>query len=176
MAKEKSKKNKKDLKNESTVKEAKIVETKTVEKKQKKGSKNTVISELKNNTPFLILLCVVVILTAALILLAYSKKVPKTSDGDYIVASVKGKDITANDLYEALKEKNGSDALMHLIDTYIAEKEVKITEEDEKYVKEVVDYYKEYAEYYKTDLATFLANYVIYISGIETTSVSVFCG
>lgn len=94
-------------------------------------------------------------------------KINLLENGSYVIATVNGKSFTTNDLYAALKENYGTDVLMDLIDTYIAEKEVKITDEDKKYVQEVVDYYKQYAEYYNTDLATFLANYVG-LNGIST--------
>jgi len=157
----------------------KKVETKVTEKKvevkevvkTKKGKKESrikvLIAKHMDNTPFVIASCVVVLLLAALILVLCLKRVPKTSKGEEILATLNGKTITANELYEALKEKNGTEELVNLIDTYIADKEVEITDEHKEYVKEVVDYYKEYAEYYGVDLATFLANYVG-LTGITT--------
>lgn len=135
--------------------------------KKEKGKFNDLVDRVINNTPFVISLCVIVILVGLLIFSLCSKKVPKTSKGEDIVASVKGKTITAEELYQSLKESYGTNTLVNLIDTYIADKEVKITKEDKEYVKEVVKYYKEYAEYYGTDLATFLANYVG-LTGITT--------
>ena len=149
---------------------AKKVEVKEVVK-TKKGKKESrvkvLIAKLMDNTPFVVASCVVILLLAALILVLCLKRVPKTSNGDEILATINGKTITANELYEALKEKNGTEELVSLIDTYIADKEVEITDEHKEYVKEVVDYYKEYAEYYGVDLATFLANYVG-VTGITT--------
>lgn len=115
---------------------------------------------LKNNTPFVIATCCAIILLGALILTLCTKRIPKTKNGDEIIATLKGKTITAETLYQQLKEENGTKALIDVIDDYIANKEVKITEDDKKYVKDVVDYYKQYAEYYNTDLKSFLANYV----------------
>ncbi len=154
--------------------EAKVTEKKVEVKevvKTKKGKKESkvkvLIAKLMDNTPFVVAACVVVLLLAALILVLCLKRVPKTSNGDEILATVNGKTITANELYEALKEKNGTEELVSIIDSYIADKEVEITDEHKEYVKEVVDYYKEYAEYYGVDLATFLANYVG-LTGITT--------
>lgn len=158
---------------------AKKVETKVMEKKvevkevvkTKKGKKESkvkvLIAKLMDNTPFVVAACIVVLLLAALILVLCLKRVPKTSKGEEILATLNGKTITANELYEALKEENGTNTLVNIIDTYIADKEVEITDEHKEYVKEVVDYYKEYAEYYGVDLATFLANYVG-LTGITT--------
>ena len=134
--------------------------------KTKKGKKESLVSKAKvlvnkvmENTPLVITLCIIIVLVAALILTLCLKRVPRISEGKQVFATITGKTITADDLYEELKEENGYDALINIIDSYIADKEVEITEENEKYVQEVVDYYKEYAEYYGTDLATFLASY-----------------
>ena len=139
------------------VKEEKVEEVvkKPVEKKG-----DSLITKITNNTPFAIALCIIIVLIAVIIFMACYKRVPKTSDGKEVLATVKGKKITADDLYEKLKEENGNEMLLSIIDDYIAEKEVTVTDDDKKYVDEVVDYYKEYAEYYGVDLATFLANYV----------------
>ena len=157
----------------------KKVETKVTEKKvevkevvkTKKGKKESrvkvLITKLMDNTPFVVMTCVVVLLLAALILVLCLKRVPKTSKGEEILATVNGKTITANELYESLKEKNGTEELVSIIDTYIADKEIEESKDHDKYVKEVVDYYKEYAEYYGVDLPTFLANYVG-LTGITT--------
>ena len=158
---------------------AKKVDAKVTEKKievkevvkTKKGKKESkvkaMIAKLMDYTPFVVAACVVVVLLAALIFTLCIKRVPKTSNGDEILATVNGKTITADELYEALKEENGTEKLVSIIDTYIADKEVEVTDEHKEYVKEVVDYYKEYAEYYGVDLATFLANYVG-LTGITT--------
>lgn len=126
-------------------------------KVEKKGK---CMCKLTNNTPFMISICVIVILLAALIYCGFSRRIPKVKNGDEVIATLKGKKITAQDLYQELKEENGTNALINAVDEYIASKEVKITKDDEKYVQEVVDYYKEYANYYNTDLKTFLTNYV----------------
>ena len=146
-------------KDKVTEKVEKVQEIEKVEEikpiKETKGER-----DLKNNTPFVIAACCCVILLGALILTLCVKRIPKVKNGNEVLATLKGKNITAEDLYQQLKEENGTKALLDVIDDYIANKEVKVTEEDKKYVKEVVDYYKQYAEYYNTDLKTFLANYV----------------
>ena len=159
MPKKTTKKNTKGTKNTTSKKvEAKTtpvknVETKVTEKvevkkvkKEKKGKAKAVVTKVMENTPFVISLCAIVLLVAALILALCTKRVPTTSKGEEILATVNGKTITADELYLSLKDSHGTDALINLIDTYIADKEVKITEENKKYVQEVVDYYKEYAE------------------------------
>lgn len=144
----------------------KTVEVKKVEtKKEKKG--NEIVNKIMENKPFAISLCVIIVLVAVLILTLCIKSIPKTKDGNDILVSLKGKNITADDLYVNLKDEYGEDALLELIDEYIAEKEVKVTKADKEYVKQVVDYYKEYADYYGVDFATFLTTYVG-INGVET--------
>lgn len=141
-----------------------VKEVPVVKKENKKG-KN--VNSLMNNTPFVAACCVIILLVAVLVFVLCTKRVPLTSKGEEIVATIKGKKITADELYLSLKDAGGKDELLSIIDEYIAEKEVTITEEDEKEVKKIVDYYVDYAEYYETDLATFLANYVG-ITGIST--------
>ncbi|MBQ9071622.1 MAG: peptidylprolyl isomerase [Bacilli bacterium] len=165
------------------VKKVEVKETnKTVVKKEKKNKKKgnfkskvkalgskikTLFAKIIDNTPFAISLCIILLLVGALLFTVVSKRVPKTSEGKEIVATLNGKKITADELYESLKESYGTDSLINIIDTYIAEKEVKVTDDDKEYVQEVVDYYKEYAEYYGVDLATFLSSYMG-LSGITT--------
>ena len=144
-----------------------VVETKKGNVKKANTSLNTLVTKTMNNTPFVIALCVIIVLLAGLIFMLCFKRVPKTSKGNEIIATINGKTITADELYETLKEDHGTDSLINLIDTYIANKEIEITEENKEYVQETVDYYKEYAEYYGVDLATFLANYVG-LNGITT--------
>ena len=147
--------------------ETKAVEPKVVtkvEKNKKKGKCKNIINKVINNTPFAISLCVIVILIAILIFVLCIKKVPKNSNGEELLATINGKEITANELYEKLKESHGTDALINLIDEYISEKEVKLTDEDKKYVQEIVDSWKEQAESYDMDLVTLVANYGLTIS------------
>ena len=153
------------------VETAKKIEAKKVEEKvmpkvkeEKKGNK---FAAYIKNTPFLIAACVAIILLICLIISLFCKVVPKVKNGDEVLVSLKGKNITAQKLYEELRTQYGDEELLNMIDSYIADKEVKITDDDKKYVDEVVDYYKQYAEYYGTDLASFLANYVG-LKGITT--------
>lgn len=149
----------------------KKVKTKKLEVKKSfnemKGKAKVIVDKAMSNVPFVCALCVAILLLAGLILALCTKRVPLTSDGKEIIATLKGKEITADELYVSLKDTYGTDALVNIIDTYITDKEVTIKDEDKEYVQEVVDYYKEYAEYYKTDFATFLASYVG-LTGIET--------
>lgn len=85
---------------------------------------------------------------------------PKLENGEEVIASINGKEITADELYNELKTSYGYDSLLGMIDLYIAEQEIETTKEIETYVQEVVDYYKQYAEMLQVDFETFLKSYV----------------
>ena len=140
-----------------------IVQEKITERKE---TNRVETDTLMNNTPFVICVCIIIVLIAILIFTLFTKRIPKTSKGKEIVTTLNGKTITADELYENLKESYGTNSLVNLVDTYIANKEITIKDEDKEYAKEVVKYYKEYAEYYNVDLMTFVSNY-LGLSGIN---------
>lgn len=114
---------------------------------------------LKEKKEFTVACVIIVILLIVTIWLALSKQIPKTKNGSQVIASVKGYEVTADDLYAQLKSEKGTTSVMNLIDTFIADKEVKFTDEDDKYVDSVVDYYKQYADYYGVSFEQFLTQY-----------------
>ena len=135
----------------------KVEEVITVKEEIKKGKEKEL---LINNTPFVVSVCIIILLLAILIFVLCTKKVPTTKSGDEIVAKINGKTITADDLYLSLKENYGVNEVLSLIDDHIANKEVTITKKDKEYAQGIVDMYIEYAEYYQTDFASFLAEYL----------------
>ena len=124
---------------------------------------------IKEDKKFAVACVIIVILLGVTIWLALSKQVPKTKNGNEVVASIKGYKVTADDLYAQLKEANGTDTLISLIDTYIASKEVtKLSKDDKEYVDNIVEYYKSMAEqYYGMELDDFLVQY-IKLPGVTT--------
>lgn len=140
-------------------KEVKVITSKEKEEGKVKGFFNKII----DNRPFAISLCIILVLVILLVIVFCTKKIPKTSNGSQIVASVKGKTITADDLYLALKEEYGTDKVINMIDTYIASKEVKLTKENEQYLQDIVDQWKAQAEYYGMSLPDLIANYGLII-------------
>ena len=92
---------------------------------------------------------------------------PKLENGEEVIASIDGKEFTADDLYAELKSSYGYDSLLSMIDLYIAEKEIETTDEIKQYTQELIDYYKQYAEMLGVDFKTFLSSYVG-ISGVTT--------
>ncbi len=124
---------------------------------------------IKEDKKFAVACVIIVILLGVTIWLALSKQVPKTKNGNEVVASIKGYKVTADDLHAQLKEANGTDTLISLIDTYIASKEVtKLSKDDKEYVDNIVEYYKSMAEqYYGMELDDFLVQY-IKLPGVTT--------
>lgn len=123
---------------------------------------------LKEKKEFSVACVIIVILLGVTIWLALSKQVPKTKNGEEVLASIKGYEITADDLYTQLKEENGTSTLISLVDAYIAEKEVKLSKEDKEYIDNVVDYYKQMADqYYGMDFDEFLTQF-IKLPGVTT--------
>ncbi len=79
-------------------------------------------------------------------------------DGKQVVAEVEGKQITAEDLFDLLKDEYGTGALITMIDEYITEQELseEMIAEAEATAEEEFTYYQ---SMYTTDWAGFLANY-----------------
>lgn len=93
---------------------------------------------------------------------------PKLKDGKEVIASIDGKEFSVDDLYNDLKKNYGENALLTMIDTYIAEKEIETTKEIEDYVNEVVEYWVSYSESTGAEsLEDFLSGYM-QIYGIST--------
>lgn len=92
---------------------------------------------------------------------------PKLKNGEEVVAKIDGKEYSAEQLYEELKEQYGYSTLMNWVDSAIAEKEVKTDDEIEAYVDEAIEFYSYYAESYGMTLPNFAASY-LGLSGIES--------
>lgn len=136
-------------------KEVKVITS----KKKEEGKVKALFNKIIANRPFAISLCIILVLVIALVITLCIKRIPKTSNGSQIVASVKGKTITADDLYLALKDEYGTDKVISMIDKYIANKEVKLTDKNKEYLKDIVKQWKEQAEYYGVSLKDLIANY-----------------
>lgn len=81
------------------------------------------------------------IMCTMLLFTGCSKSV-KISNGEEVVASVNGRDFTANELYDAMKNQYGTSILINLVDTYIANEEIKDDEEASVYADSLVQQYK----------------------------------
>lgn len=124
-------------------------------------TKNTIQRNWMERKEFVVACIIIAILALIIVLLALCKRIPKTKNGEEVLASVDGLTVTSDKLYQDLKNQYGSTNVINMIDEYIANDYVKkLTKDDEKYVDQVVDYYKQYAEYYGASFEDFLSQYV----------------
>lgn len=116
---------------------------------------------IKNKKVQLSLLCIVLVVCSFLVGKHFNntKTIPVLKDGTEVIAKVDGKDFSITELYEELKEKNGSVALTSIVDSYIASKELKDTTEASEYADSYVANLKAQYEYYKKDLEAELKQY-----------------
>ena len=103
----------------------------------------------------LIVLC----LSSLFILTGCGKEVPKLENGQEVVAEIEGHQVTADDLYGALKEQYGTSILVNLIDEYIISKE--FTDEDaaKSYAEQQYKYLKASYDASGQDLDKEILNY-----------------
>lgn len=69
-------------------------------------------------------------------------KIPKLENGEEVVASLNGKDFTANELYNELKKQGGASVLVNMIDTFITNQEVTDSKEADEYAESLIKQYK----------------------------------
>lgn len=99
-----------------------------------------------------------VVLGACLLTVTGCGKVPKLENGQEVVASIDGFNLTAEDLYEELKDINGVNVIVNKIDEYIANKEIGDSKEAEDYAKKQVEAIKAQYEMYGMDFNEALKN------------------
>lgn len=75
----------------------------------------------------------------------------KLKDGKEVIASATDKEITAEELFDTLKEKYGSEVLVSMIDEYIISKEIESDKEYEEKAKAQLSSMKSYYQNYNTD-------------------------
>lgn len=73
-------------------------------------------------------------------------KAPKLENGEEVVASVDGKQYTANDLYAELKKQYGPSSLVNMIDKFLVTQELENTDSEEAQAKSYVEQMKNYYE------------------------------
>ncbi len=69
-------------------------------------------------------------------------KIPKLENGEEVVASLDGKDFTANELYNELKKQGGASVLVNMIDTFITNQEITDSKEADEYAESLIKQYK----------------------------------
>lgn len=97
------------------------------------------------------------IMCALLMFTGCSKSV-KISNGEEVIASIDGKDFTANELYDAMKNQYGTSILINLIDSYIASQEIGDSEDASVYADSLISQYKLQYEQYGMNFSEALAN------------------
>ena len=135
----KTKEIKKEVKEVKPVKEEVIVEKEKKNKKKKECKFKNWFNKLTLEQ--IVFTGIIVIAILLIVLIVVSTKNTKTSKGNDIVAKVNGKTITADMLYDELRDRFGKDIAISLVDEYILEKEYKTTEEMEKDIDATVDSY-----------------------------------
>lgn len=87
----------------------------------------------------------------AMVMITGCSKSPKISNGEEVIASVDGKDFTANELYDSMKNQYGTSILIDMIDSYIASQEITDNEAASVYADSVISQYKLQYEQYGMD-------------------------
>ncbi len=116
--------------------------------------------ENKNEQYFRVALLLIICLLLAIILIIVIKgNQTELSKGKEIVASVDGKKFVAEDLFEQMKSKYGTNILVNMIDEYIVSKEVKSNGEAKKNAQSQLDTLKQQYESQGMEFSTVLSNY-----------------
>ena len=173
MAKKKQEtKNNKKEKKEVVVKEEKVV--KEVPKKEsKKESKKDIkkVNKVNDDKVFKMLeffdkyrLAIYgavggILITILVVVIIWPDRIATLKDGTQPVAEIDGYTVTANDLYEDMKDVYSISSLLDKIDNKILEEKYPETDEMNDELKQQAEsYYSAYKQYYKMDKETFLSN------------------
>lgn len=169
MAKKKSetKKNKKEVK-EVIVKEEKVIkntpkkESKKEEKKVNKVSDDKVFKMLEFFDKYRLAIYGAVggiLITILVVIIIWPDRIATLKDGTQPVAEIDNYTVTADDLYEDMKELYSISSLLDKIDNKILEKKYPEDDDMNDEIKEQAEnYYKAYKQYYQMDKETFLSN------------------
>lgn len=169
MAKKKQEtKNNKKEKKEVVVKEEKVVkntpkkESKKEEKKVNKVSDDKVFKMLEFFYKYRLAIYGAVggiLITILVVIIIWPDRIATLKDGTQPVAEIDGYTVTADDLYEDMKELYSISSLLDKIDNKILEKKYPETDDMNDEIKETAEnYYNAYKQYYQADKETFLSN------------------
>ena len=169
MAKKKSetKKNKKEVK-EVIAKEEKVIKnapkkvSKKDEKKVNKVSDDKVFKMLEFFDKYRLAIYGAVggiLITILVVIIIWPDRIATLKDGTQPVAEIDNYTVTADDLYEDMKELYSISSLLDKIDNKILEKKYPEDDDMNDEIKEQAEnYYKAYKQYYQMDKETFLSN------------------
>ncbi len=100
-----------------------------------------------------------ILVTVLIVILIWPDRIAKLKDGTEPVVKIKGYTLTADTLYEDLKDNSSIDSVLDIIDNKILEKKYPSTDEMEDEVKEQAEnYYNMYKQYYNMDKETLLSS------------------
>lgn len=88
----------------------------------------------------------VVSLCAMMLIITGCGKVPKLKNGEEVVASIDGKQFSANDLFNEMKQYYGTSIVVDMIDNFIANKEISDSKDAETYADGYIRQLKQQAE------------------------------
>lgn len=98
-------------------------------------------------------------LSLVLITLVGCGKIPVLENGQEAVATMKEGNISANDLYEKIKNTYGKSVIIDMIDHIIFDEKDKTTEEETNYIKEQIESLESTAKQYNVTLDYLIAYY-----------------
>lgn len=156
---------KKETSKKSSTKTNSKVEQKVVEKREIKEEvveKKVVPNKKKNNkeknlTIFLLIIaCLLLIII--LVLVIKGQKV-ELSNGKEVIASIDGKKIVAEELFDDLKDNYGSTSLINMIDEFIVNEEIKDDSDAKASAESQLDSLKEQYKSYGYDFEDVLKQY-----------------
>ena len=171
-------KKKQEIKNNKKEKKEEIIkEEKIVKEKDKKGSKkeaNKETKKVKKNNDDKVFKIIEffdkyrlaiygavggILLTILVVIIIWPDRIATLKDGTQPVAEINGYTVTADILYEDMKEVYSISSLLDKIDNKILEEKYPETEEMNDELKQQAEsYYSAYEQYYQMDKETFLSN------------------
>lgn len=173
MAKKKQEtKNNKKEKKEVVVKEEKVVKEVPKKESKKESKKDTKkVNKVNDDKVFKMLeffdkyrLAIYgavggILITVLVVVIIWPDRIATLKDGTQPVAEIDGYIVTANDLYEDMKDVYSISSLLDKIDNKIlVEKYPETDEMNDELKQQAESYYSAYKQYYKMDKETFLSN------------------
>ena len=173
MAKKKQEtKNNKKEKKEAVAKEEKVVkETPKKESKKEAKKESKKVNKVNDDKVFKMLeffdkyrLAIYgavggILITILVVVIIWPDRIATLKDGTQPVAEIDGYTVTANDLYEDMKDVYSISSLLDKIDNKIlVEKYPETDEMNDELKQQAESYYSAYKQYYQMDKETFLSN------------------
>ena len=173
MAKKKQEtKNNKKEKKEVVVKEEKVVKETPKKESKKETKKDTKkVNKVSDDKVFKMLdffdkyrLAIYgavggILVTVLVVVIIWPDRIATLKDGTQPVAEIDGYTVTADDLYEDMKDVYSISSLLDKIDNKILEEKYPETDEMNDELKQQAEsYYSAYEQYYQMDKETFLSN------------------